>query len=209
MYVPASFAVTDDEAWRIVSDAGAGMLVVTTNEGLASVFVPVVVSEDRRVLRSHVAKANPWWRSASDASEVLALFVAASAYVSPRNYPSRAESPNTVPTWNYAAAEVRGKLTVHTDQQWKHDQVRTLTHQFEQGADEEWLVDDLDERYLDGQLRAIVGLEITVTSIEGKAKLSQNRQEIDRLSVRENFQRGSFAERSVAERMKEADEGGL
>ncbi|MHB1087296.1 MAG: FMN-binding negative transcriptional regulator [Acidimicrobiales bacterium] len=209
MYVPVSFEVTDEEAWRIVQDAGAGMLVISTDEGLASVFVPVIVSEDRRVLWSHVAKANPWWRSASDASDVLALFVAASAYVSPRNYPSRSESPNTVPTWNYAAAEVRGTVTVHTDQDWKHDQVRTLTHHFEQGSDEEWLVDDLDERYLDGQLRAIVGIEITVTSIEGKSKLSQNRQEIDRLSVRENFKRGSLAERSVAQRMKVADEGGL
>ncbi|MHB1210559.1 MAG: FMN-binding negative transcriptional regulator [Acidimicrobiales bacterium] len=205
MYVPDNFAVSDDEAWRIVSDAGAGMLVITTSEGLASVFVPVLVSEDRRSLSSHVAKANPWWKSASDGSDVLALFVAASAYVSPRNYPSRFENPNTVPTWNYAAAEVRGTLTLHTDLQWKHDQVRSLTHHFEHGSDEEWLVDDLDARYRDGQLKAIVGLEIAVTSIEAKAKLSQNRQEIDRLNVRASFEQGTLVQRGVAARMNPPD----
>lgn len=201
MYVPANFAVTPDEAWGIVEDAGAGMLVITTPDGLASVFVPVVVSDDRRSLLSHVAKANPWWKAASNGSEVLALFVAASAYVSPRNYPSRREHPNTVPTWNYAAAEVRGTLTLHTELAWKHEQVRSLTHYFEQGSDEEWLVDDLDERYRDGQLQAIVGIEIVVDSIEGKAKLSQNRQEVDRASVRDHFEHGTLAQRLVAERM--------
>lgn len=205
MYVPANFAVSDDEAWRIVIDAGAGMLVITTSEGLASVFVPVLVSDDRRSLSSHVAKANPWWKSASDGSDVLALFVAASAYVSPRNYLSRFENPNTVPTWNYAAAEVRGTLTLHTDLQWKHDQVRSLTHHFEQGSEEEWLVDDLDAHYRDGQLQAIVGIEIAVTSIEAKAKLSQNRQEIDRLNVRANFEQGTLVQRGVAARMNPPD----
>ncbi|MBW4077014.1 MAG: FMN-binding negative transcriptional regulator [Acidobacteria bacterium] len=205
MYVPVNFAVSDDEAWRVVTDAGAGMLVITASEGLASVFVPVLVSEDRRSLSAHVAKANPWWKSASDGSDVLALFVAASAYVSPRNYPSRFENPNTVPTWNYAAAEVRGTLTLHTDLQWKHDQVRSLTHHFEQGSEEEWLVDDLDARYRDGQLQAIVGIEITVTSIEAKAKLSQNRQEIDRLNVRANFEQGTLVQRGVAARMNPPD----
>ena len=73
-----------------------------------------MVSEDRRTLTSHLAKANPWWRSASDGIEVLGLFVAASAYVSPTYYPSRFENPGVVPTWNYVAAEVRGRLTCTT-----------------------------------------------------------------------------------------------
>ncbi len=202
MYVPPKFKVSDDDAWRIVTDAGAGMLVITTTQGLASVYVPVVVSEDRRTLRSHLAKANPWWKAANEGTEVLGLFVAASAYVSPSNYPSRLEDPNVVPTWNYAAAEVRGRLTLHEEPGWKLDQVRAQTHQFERGRDPEWLVDDMDGQYRDSQLKAIVGIEIVVDSIEGKAKLSQNRPDVDRESVREHLARGSFAERGVAQRME-------
>lgn len=202
MYVPPKFMVDDDDAWRIVTDAGAGMLVIAAAQGLVSVFVPVVVSEDRRTLRSHLAKANPWWRAANEGTEVLALFVVASAYVSPSNYPSRLENPNVVPTWNYAAAEVHGKLTLHEDSEWKVDQVRAQTHQFERGRDPEWLVDDMDEQYRDAQLKAIVGIEIVVDTIEGNAKLSQNRPDIDRHSVREHLAQGSLAERGVAQRMK-------
>lgn len=203
VYVPPKFAVDDDDAWRIVNDAGAGMLVIATADGLKSVFVPVIVSEDRRKLLSHLARANPWWKSVNDGMDVLGLFLAASAYVTPSYYPSRLENPGVVPTWNYVAAEVRGLLTLHDDAQWKLNQVRTLTHHFEEGRDPEWLVDDLDEEYRDRQLKAIVGIEIDVIAIEGKAKLSQNRPEVDARSVRNHFADGSLQERNVAQRMKD------
>jgi len=204
VYVPPKFAVDDDDAWQIVNDAGAGMLVIATADGLKSVFVPVMVSEDRRKLLSHLARANPWWKSVNDGMDVLGLFLSASAYVTPSYYPpSRLENPGVVPTWNYVAAEVRGRLTLHDDAQWKLNQVRTLTHHFEEGRDPEWLVDDLDEEYRDRQLNGIVGIEIDVISIEGKAKLSQNRPEVDARSVREHFDAGSLQERNVAQRMKD------
>lgn len=205
MYVPSTFATDDDHAWQIVNDAGAGMLVVAAAEGLSSVFVPVVASEDRRTLWSHLAKANSWWKSVGDETEVLALFVAASAYVSPSYYPSRAENPNVVPTWNYAVAEVRGRLTLHEDLEWKLNQVRAVTRQFEYGRDPEWLVDNLDESYRDSRLKAIVGIEIDVTSIVGKAKLSQNRPEVDQRSVLEHLAQGTPTEQIVAHRMKAID----
>jgi transcriptional regulator len=201
MYVPPKFFVHDEEAWRIVNDAGAGMLVIQTPEGLASVYVPVIVSEDRRTMLSHLARANPWWKSVGDETEVLALFLAASAYVTPSYYPSRLENPGVVPTWNYVAAEVRGHVTLHDEAEWKLDQVRELTRHFEEGRNPEWKVDGLDENYLDGQLRGIVGIEIDVLSIEGKAKLSQNRPEIDHDSVRDHFVEGSLSEQNVAKRM--------
>lgn len=203
VYVPPKFAIDDDEAWRVVNDAGAGMLVISSEEGLKSVFVPVIVSEDRATMWSHLARANPWWKVAKDGMDVLALFLTASAYVSPSNYPSRFENPGVVPTWNYEATEVRGRLTLHDEAEWKLNQVRELTRHFERGRDPEWLVDDLDEHYRDGQLRGIVGIEIAVVSIDGKAKLSQNRPEIDRLSVREYFLGGSLEEKNVARRMKD------
>src|SRR5665213_3179653 len=201
VYVPPKFSVDDEEAWQIVRDAGAGMLVISTSTGLASVYVPVVVSEDRHTMTSHLAKANPWWKSVDGDTEVLTLFLAASAYVTPSYYPSRLESPGVVPTWNYVAAEVRGRLTLQEDPEWKLSQVRSLTQQFEHGRDPEWLVDDLDPTYREQQLKAIVGMEIEVISIEGKAKLSQNRPVIDHDSVRDHFAQGSLGEQNVAKRM--------
>lgn len=201
MYVPALFKVDDDEAWQIVHDAGAAMLVTATQEGLASVFVPVLPSQDRRTISFHVARANPWWRSVNEGTEVLALFLAASAYVSPNLYPSRSESPGVVPTWNYVACEVRGRLRVHDDLEWTSNQVHDLTSRFEANNRPPWRVEDSPAEYIGHQLTAIVGLEIEVDSIQGKAKLSQNRPEIDHDHVREHFAQGSWAEQNVALRM--------
>lgn len=206
MYVPPKFAVDEEEAWKIVDDAGAAMLVIQSPEGLASVYVPILVSQDRRTLETHVARANPWWKAVGEGGEVLALFLAASAYVTPSNYPSRLENPGVVPTWNYVAVEVRGRARVHDEVEWKWRQTGLVTERFERGRDPQWRADDLDEHFREQQLKAIVGIEIEVRSIEGKAKLSQNRPEVDRLNVRETFSRGSLAERNVAERMAPGSE---
>ena len=201
MYVPAKFRLDDDEAWQVVRDAGAGLLVLGAPAGLTSVFVPVVVADDRRTITSHVAKANSWWRSVQPGAEVLAIFLAASAYVSPSYYPSRLDDPRVVPTWNYVAVEVRGRVTLHEDPAWKLAQVRSQTGRFERGRSPEWSVDDAPAGYIEKELRAIVGLEIEVASIEGKTKLSQNRSDEDYDSVRTNLSKGTLTERNVAERM--------
>ena len=203
MYVPPKHAIDEEAAWAIIREAGAGMLVVAKSAGLQSVFVPVVVSEDRTKILTHVAKANSWWRSLNDGDEVLGLFLVASAYVSPSNYPSRFESPGVVPTWNYVAAEVRGRLTVHDDPDWLQRQVRLLTSQFEAGRSPQWRVEDAPSEYVDRQVKAIVGIEIDVVAIQGKAKLSQNRPEVDHDSVRDNLAQGSPADRNVAARMND------
>lgn len=201
MYVPPKHRVDEDVAWDIVREAGAGMLVVATTDGLQSVFVPVIVSDDRTKILSHVARANSWWSALRDGDEVLGLFLVASAYVSPSNYPSRFESPGVVPTWNYVAAEVRGHVSVHDDSDWLQRQVRDLTSEFEAGRSPEWRVDDAPSEYVDRQVGAIVGIEIDVVAIQGKAKLSQNRPDVDHDSVLDNFAQGSPAERNVAARM--------
>jgi transcriptional regulator len=201
MYVPPHFKVDEDAAWKIVLDAGAGMLVINTDEGLESVFVPVIVSEDRRTIRFHVARANAWWRAVKEDHEVLAIFLAASAYVSPNLYPSRVEHPGVVPTWNYVACEVRGRLSVHDDKEWTSTQVHDLTDHFESGNTPPWRVEDSPADYIGHQLAAIVGLEIDVRSIQGKAKLSQNRPDVDHDNVQEAFKGGSLSEQNVASRM--------
>ncbi len=191
----------DEAAWAVVREVGAGMLVANSPDGLMSVFVPVVVSEDRATILTHVAKANPWWRSVRDGDEVMGLFLAASAYVSPSNYPSRLEKPGVVPTWNYVAAEVRATLKIHDDPAWLGRQVRLVTEQFEAERSPQWHVEDSSPTYMDAQLKAIVGIELGVTAITGKAKLSQNRPAIDHDSVRDNFATGTSSERVVAKWM--------
>jgi transcriptional regulator len=205
VYVPPKHSVDSEAAWAIVSEAGAGMLVISTPEGLQSVFVPVVVSDDRRTILTHVARANPWWRSLTNGTDVLALFLTASAYISPSNYPSRFERPGTVPTWNFVAAEVRGRITVHDDPEWLGRQVRVVTDQFEASRSPQWSVEDAPSEYVAQQVRAIVGIEIEVANIQGKAKLSQNRPDVDRDAVRDNLATGSLSERTVAEHMKNHD----
>ena len=201
MYVPSKFLLDELAAWEVVREAGAGMLVVATDEGLASVFVPVVVKSDYSSLTTHVARANPWWKNVTDDSDVLAIFLAASAYVTPSYYPSRYEQPGVVPTWNYVAVEVRGTVTVRDDAEWTSHQVRDATSTFERKRSPQWYVDDAPADFIEKQLRAIVGLEITVSSIEGKSKLSQNRPQIDHGSVRDHLAEGSLAEQNVAARM--------
>ncbi|MEO9180980.1 MAG: FMN-binding negative transcriptional regulator, partial [Acidimicrobiales bacterium] len=195
-------SVEEEAAWAIVSEAGAGMLIVSAPDGLQSVFVPVVVTDDRRTILTHVAKANAWWRSLTNGTEVLALFLTASAYISPSNYPSRFEHPGTVPTWNYVVTEVRGRITVHDDPEWLLHQVRLVTDQFESNRSPQWSIDDAPSEYVAQQLKAIVGIEIDVLAIQGKAKLSQNRPGIDHDAVRDNLATGTPAERNVAAHMK-------
>jgi transcriptional regulator len=203
MYVPPKHAIDEAAAWQIVREAGAGMLVVATPDGLQSVFVPVVVNDDHTKILSHLARANSWWRSLKNGDEVLGLFLVASAYVSPSNYPSRFESPGVVPTWNYVATEVRGRLTIHDDPEWLLRQVRLVTEQFEAGRSPQWLLDDAPSEYVERQVKAIVGIEIDVVAIQGKAKLSQNRPEVDHDAVRDNLAQGTPAERNVAARMND------
>ncbi len=202
VYNPPAFRLDDEGAWRIVEDAGAGTLVVATPTGLESAFAPVLVAQDRRSMSLHVARANPWLRALTPGAEVLGLFVAASAYVSPLNYPSRHDNLNVVPTWNYALAQVRTTATIHDDPQWLWRQVTTLTGHFEEGHDPAWTPEHLDPGFRDAQLGAIVGVELSVVSIEGKGKLSQNRPDLDRLVVHEAFEAGSLRERLIAQRME-------
>jgi transcriptional regulator len=192
----------DEGAWRVVHEAGAGVFVRASATGLLSVFAPVTLSDGRSILRTHIAKANEFWRDLADGDEVLIIFLAASAYVSPSNYPSRLEGANHVPTWNYVAAEVRGQVRVITERDWLHEQTGAVTQRFESGRDPEWHVSETSAEYLEKQYHAIVGLEVTVTSIEGKAKLSQNRLDGDRETVRDALAAGTPSDQIVAHWMQ-------
>jgi transcriptional regulator len=191
MYIPAHFAADPAEVDQLLRHQGAADLVTLTDRGLVATFLPFLyvppaepaaASTDgasaRGSLQGHLARSNDQWRLPA-AGESLVIVRGPDAYVSPSWYPSKAEHGRVVPTWNYVTAHVYGRLVVHDDPQWTEDLVRRLTARHEAGRARPWLVDDAPRPFIEGQLRAIVGIELEITRIEAKAKLSQNRSPAD------------------------------
>jgi transcriptional regulator len=133
-------------------------------------------------LRGHVARANPVWRAAAD-TEVLAVFQGPQAYITPSWYPSKAETAKVVPTWNYAVVHMHGRLRITEDSAWLRALVERLTDTHEAARAQRWQVGDAPADYIEMMLRAIVGIEIEVTRLQGKWKVSQNRTAADRGGV--------------------------
>ncbi|MGI5421679.1 FMN-binding negative transcriptional regulator [Actinomadura luteofluorescens] len=181
MYVPAHFSADDAEVRELLAGCGAADLVTVSPRGLTATYLPVLydpsVGEHGAVL-AHVARNNDQWREPAS-GESLLIVHGPDAYVSPSWYASKAEHGRVVPTWNYLTAHVYGRLVVHDDPAWVESMVRRLTERHEQGRDPSWAVDDAPPAFVAGQLRAIVGLELRVTRVEAKAKMSQNRPEAD------------------------------
>jgi transcriptional regulator len=181
MYTPAHFIPNSETVQQLLNHPGAANLVTMTPQGLLATLLPVVYDPDvgeHGALQGHLARNNTQW-SEPPHGEALAIIQGADAYVSPSWYASKAEHGRVVPTWNYTTAHVYGRLVIHDDPDWVSRQVRRLTGVHEAGFDHPWSVDDAPERFITGQLRAIVGVELVITRIEAKAKLSQNRPVAD------------------------------
>lgn len=181
MYTPAHFAAGPGTVQDLLSNPGAANLVTMTAQGLLATLVPFVFDPDvgeHGALQGHVARNNTQW-SEPAVGEALAIIQGADAYISPSWYASKAEHGRVVPTWNYTTAHVYGRLVIHDDPEWISSQVRRLTGIHEAEFEHPWTVDDAPERFIAGQLRAIVGVELVISRIEAKAKLSQNRPEAD------------------------------
>ena len=136
-------------------------------------------------MRGHVARANPVWKAG--AGEALAIFLGPHAYVSPSWYPSKAETGKAVPTWNYIAVHARGTIQWIQDGDWLRAHVTALSAAHEAGRENPWAIGDAPASYVDGLLRAIVGFELSIAKLEGKWKLSQNRDAADRAGVRDGL----------------------
>lgn len=177
MYVPAHFVPDEATVAELLGRAGAADLVTEGAEGLTASFIPFIYDPDLGAhgsLLGHVARANGQWRTTGP-GEALVIVHGPDAYVSPSMYPSKAEDGRVVPTWNYLIAHIHGRLVVHDDPAWLEALVRRLTRTHEANRVEPWSVDDAPPAYLSAQLRAIVGVEVVISRIEAKAKLSQNR----------------------------------
>jgi len=181
MYVPKHFAADDADIRALLDNHGAADLITSTSDGLLATFLPFIFDPavgERGALLGHVARNNAQW-SRPPIGDAMVIVRGPDAYISPSWYASKAEHGRVVPTWNYVTAHVYGELVVHDDPVWLDALVRRLTDRHEQGNPEPWSVDDAPTRFIAGQLRAIVGLELVITRIEAKLKLSQNRPPAD------------------------------
>ncbi len=170
----------------LVAAVSSGWLVTVGDNGFpAASLLPIIWTGDTVI--AHLARANPQWRGISDGTgeptPALVICGGPEAYISPSWYAAKAEHGRVVPTWNYSAVHLSGTARVHQDPDWVRAAVTELTERHEAGRRPGWQVGDAPESFLAGQLRGIVGIEIAVLEVEGKAKLSQNRSEADQLGV--------------------------
>jgi transcriptional regulator len=203
MYVPAHFAPDAALVDELLRNHGAADLVTLTPGGLVATMLPFIYvpSEGTHgALHGHLARNNDQWKLGS-AGEALAIVRGPDAYISPGWYAAKAEHGRVVPTWNYITAHVYGRFIVHDDPVWTEGLVRRLTTKHEADRDHPWSVDDAPRPYIEGQLRAIVGIELEITRIEAKAKLSQNRPAADVEGVVEGLrERGDWEMADAVER---------
>jgi transcriptional regulator len=177
VYVPAHFAAPDDALEQLLAAPGAVELVSSTAAGLTATTLPMLHDPAVGTLSGHLARTNTQWRDT--VGPVLVIVRGPDAYVSPSWYAGKAEHGRVVPTWDYVVAHVHGELVAHEDPGWLAAHVRRLTDVHERGRPEPWAVDDAPDRFVAGQLRAIVGVEVRITRVEAKWKLSQNRSAAD------------------------------
>ncbi len=182
MYVPHFNVMADANIGPFLAAHPAGHLVTVGPDGRPDATLLPLIHEEGRVL-AHFARANEHWTRIAPGSAALVVVTAADAYISPSWYASKAEHGRVVPTWNYSEVQLSGAVTVHDDPEWVHDVVTRLTQRHESHRAEPWAVTDAPERYVTGQLRAIVGVELVIESVAAKAKLSQNRSEADRIGA--------------------------
>ena len=191
MYMPAHFVENrPEELRRLIAHNPLGALVRHGAAGLDADHLPFELDgnagEGGR-LRAHVARANPICAQALDGADVLVIFRAADAYVSPNWYPSKHEHHRHVPTWNYEVVHVHGRFYLRDDEKYVRGLVSRLTgtHEARIDAGKAWRMSDAPRDYIDAMLKAVVGIEVEITRVEGKSKVGQNREVRDRLGAAE------------------------
>jgi transcriptional regulator len=187
MYVPRHFEVEDlDRAAALVDRIGAADLVTFDGVRPVSTLLPVLWDRPdggHGRLLGHIALANDQWRTAAPGAQALAVVRGPQAYVSPSWYASKREHGRVVPTWNYTAVHLTGPVTFSREPERLREIVTRLTERHEAGRAHPWAVTDAPAAYLEGQLRGIVAVELTVERVEAKDKLSQNRSRADQEGV--------------------------
>lgn len=206
MYIPAHFSETRPEVLsRILHEHPLGALVTHGAAGLDADHIPFefdAAAGSHGVLSAHVARANPIWQRCPTGNPVMVIFNGAQAYISPNWYPSKHELHRSVPTWNYEVVHVHGILSVHDDEKYVRRIVARLTKRHEAAEPKPWKMGDSTPEFISGMLKNIIGIEIAITSIVGKTKLSQNREERDRMGAAASLEQLGNGE--LANRMRGA-----
>jgi transcriptional regulator len=181
MYLPKHFQADERETRELLGGINTADLITPTDGGLFATFLPLIhdaAPGEFGSLLGHVARKNDHWRL-EPRGESLVIVHGPEGYISPGWYASKREHGRVVPTWNYLTAHIHGELLIHDDPTWLEVLVRRLTTRHEADRPQPWSVDDAPRDYAEGQLRAIVGVELRITRVEAKAKLGQNRSSAD------------------------------
>ena len=188
MYVPDPFReARPDVLHETMRRIGFATLVT---QNLEANHLPMLL--DGNVLRGHVARANPVWKSGEGIA--LAIFLGPHGYVSPSWYPSKAQTGKAVPTWNYITVHAKGRIRWMQDADWLRAHVTALSNVHESARPEPWTIDEAPQSYIDAMLKGIVGFELEITQLDGKTKLTQNRDAADRDAVADAYAREGRAD---------------
>jgi transcriptional regulator len=187
VYVPAHFEESDpDRLHALIARHPLGILVTHGASGLDANHLPFelqVREGSLGALHTHVARSNAVWKDIASGDEVLVVFRAADAYISPNWYPSKHEQHRQVPTWNYMVVHAHGRVAVHDDERHLRALVGRLTKQHEAAEPRPWRMGDSPQAFISDMLASIVGLEIEITRLVGKFKLGQNKEARDVLGA--------------------------
>ncbi|WP_395447222.1 FMN-binding negative transcriptional regulator [Aminobacter sp. UC22_36] len=205
MYQPPLFRETRPEVLHaLIRNHPLGLLICNGSAGPVANPLPFLLDADvgpNGRLRAHLARANPQWRLLADTPDmpVLVVFQGADSYITPSWYETKRETGKVVPTWNYATVQVRGTARVIDDKDWLAGQIAELTKTHEADRAEPWQVTDAPDAYIAAQIKGVIGLEIDITGIDGKWKVSQNRPVGDRIGVAEGIEADQRATDGMAQ----------
>lgn len=189
MYLPAHFEQPDvADLQHLIVAHPFGTIVADGPDGLDANHLPFELDRnagEHGRLIAHVARANPLWKEMAENQEVLVIFRGPHAYISPNWYPSKHELHRQVPTWNYQVVHVHGRIHIHDDEKFVRGVVARLTrtHEARTASERPWRMTDSAADYIDEMVKAIVGIEVEIHRIVGKWKLSQNKENRDRINA--------------------------
>jgi len=181
MYVPGPFQPDSATIRTLIDSHATGQLITATADGPLATLVPWVHHDDGTEygrLLGHLARGNDHW-STPHLGDALVVMSGPQGYISPSWYAAKREHGRVVPTWNKMELQLRGEFIVHDDPTWVHNLVSDLTARHESHRELPWSLDDAPSEFIDAQLRAIVGIEVRIASVNASVKMSQNRPHSD------------------------------